>query len=74
MWKYSAQLASHQVELRREGNFSDREYLSISSLQAAYLNFDSSSDCGKNSERANLVQKRCTFCGGANHSTENNSK
>ena len=30
--KYYAQIASHQVELRREGNFTDQKYLSISSL------------------------------------------
>ena len=30
--KYSAQIASHQVELRREENFTDQKSLSISSL------------------------------------------
>ena len=31
--KYSAQIASHQAELRREENFTDQKYLNISSLQ-----------------------------------------
>ena len=72
--KYSAQIASHQAELIREGNFTDQRYLSISSLYTDYLNLDSSSGCGKNILRANIVQTNCTFCGGANHSAENVSK
>ena len=31
---------------------------------------DISSGLGINNERANTVQTKCTFCGGANHSTE----
>ena len=31
--KYSAQIASHQVELRREENFTNNKLLNISSLQ-----------------------------------------
>ena len=68
--KYSAQIASHQAELRREVKFTDQKYLSISYLQNDYLNIDSRSGCGKNIERSDLVQTKCTFCGGANHSTE----
>ena len=68
--KYSAQIASHQVDLRREENLTDQKSLFISSLQTDYLNLDSSSGCGKNIERANLVHTRCTFCGGANHFSE----
>ena len=68
--KYSAQIASHQAELSKEGKFTDQKYLSISSLQTDYLNLDRSSGCGKNSERENIVQKNFTFCGGANHSAE----
>ena len=49
--KYSAQIASHQSELRREGKFTDKKYLSISSLQTDYLNLDSSSGSGRNNER-----------------------
>ena len=30
--KYSAQIASHQAELKREENFTDQKYLSISYL------------------------------------------
>ena len=72
--KYSAQIASHQAELRRDETFSDQKYLFISSLHTDYLNIDISSGCVKDSERENLVQKKCTFCGGANHSAENNPK
>ena len=61
--KYSAQIASHQAELRREEHFTDKKSLSISFLQTDYLNPNSGSGCGKNSERENLVQTKCTFCG-----------
>ena len=68
--KYSAQIASHQAELRIEEKITDQKYLSISSLQTDYLNIDSRSGCDKNSQRKNLVQTNCTFCGVANHSAE----
>ena len=68
--KYSAQIASHQAELRREETFTDHNYLSISSLQTDYLNLDSISGFGRNSERVNTVQTKCTFCGGVNQSAE----
>ena len=68
--KYSAQIASYQAELRREEKFTDQKYLSISSLQTDYLNLDSISGFGRNSERANTVHKKCTFCGGTNNSAE----
>ena len=45
--KYSSQIASHQAELRREGNVTNQKYLSITSLQTDYLNLDSSSGSGK---------------------------
>ena len=35
--KYSAQIASHQAELRREEKFSDQKSLNISSLQTDHL-------------------------------------
>ena len=41
--KYSAQIAIQQTDLRREENVTDQKSLSISSLQTAYLNLDSSS-------------------------------
>ena len=44
--KYSAQIASHQVGLRREETFTDKKSLSISSLQTDYLSLDSSSGFG----------------------------
>ena len=72
--KYSAQIASHKAEIRREGGFTDQGYLSISSLQTDYINIYSSSGSDKNSERENLLHTKVTFCGGANHSTEKNSK
>ena len=64
--KYSAQIAIHQAELRREENFIDI----ILSLQTDYLNLDISSGFKINSERANTFQTKCTFCGGVNHSEE----
>ena len=36
--KYSAQITSHQAELRREETFPDQKLLKISSLQTDYLN------------------------------------
>ena len=44
--------------------------MNISSLQTDYLNLDSSSGFGKDSERAHAVQTECKFCGGVNHSAE----
>ena len=72
--KYSAQIDIHQACLRREETFTDQKSLSISSLQTDYLNFDSSSGIGRNRERANTVQTKCTFCGGVNTTAEKNSK
>ena len=68
--RYSDLIASHQAELRREEKSTDQKYLSISSLHNDYLNLDSSSGFGRNSERANTFQKKCTFCKGVNHSAE----
>ena len=68
--KYSAQIASHQAELRREETFTDQKSLKISSLKTDYLNIDISSGSSRNSERAHAVQTECTFCGGVNHSAE----
>ena len=68
--KYSAQIASHQAELRIEEKFTDQKSLNISSLQTDYLNLERSSGFGRNSEREHAVQTKCTFCGGTNHSAE----
>ena len=68
--KYSAQIASHQVELRREETFTDQKSLNILSLQTDYLNLDSSLGSSSNSERAHDVQTKGTFFGGNNHSAE----
>ena len=43
-------------------------------LQTDYLNLDINSNSGKNNERENIVQTKCTFCGGANYSAEKGFK
>ena len=68
--KYTADIASHQAQLRREVNVTDQKYLSITSLQTDYLNLDSSSGSGRSIEGENIVQKKWSFCGSANHSAE----
>ena len=68
--KYSARIASHQAELRREEKFTDQKSLNILSLKTDYLNIDTSSGSSRNSERTHAVQTKCTFCGGNNHSAE----
>ena len=69
--KYSAQLASHQAELRREEKYPDHKCLNISSLQIDYLNIDNSvSGSSRHNEKANSVQTKCTYCGLNNHSVE----
>ena len=69
--KYSAQLASHQAELRREEKYPDQKCLNISSLQTEYLNLDSSqSSQGKYNEKANSAKSKCTYCGLTNYSVE----
>ena len=69
--KYSAQLASHQAELRREENFPDQKCLNISSLQTGYLNIDNSiSGSSRHNERSYYVHTKCTFSGINNHYAE----
>ena len=68
--KYSAHIASHQAEFRREEKYTGIKSLNISSLQTDYLNLDSSSGFGRNSERSNTVHTKWTFCGDTNHSAE----
>ena len=53
--KYTADIASHQAQLRRDVNVTDQKYLSITSLQTDYLNLDSSSGSGRSNERENSV-------------------
>ena len=72
--RYSTQIASHHAELRIEETFTDKKYLSISSLQTDYLNLDSCSSFGRNSEISNTVQTKCNFCWGNNHSAEKRFK
>ena len=73
--KYSAQLASHQAELRGEEKFPEQKFLNISSLQTDYLNLDNSlSGYSRHNEKANSSQTKCTYCGINNHSVEKNSK
>ena len=69
--KYSAQIASHQAEFRREEKFTDQKSLNISSLQTDYLNLDSSSSgYSRHNDRAHSVQSKYTFGGGNNHSAD----
>ena len=70
--KYSSQIDNHHPELRREVKFNDQQSLSISSLHIEYLYLDSISGYGI--ERANIVQTKCTFCGGVNYSPKKVSK
>ena len=72
--KYSAQLTSHQADLRREETFPDQKCLNISSFQTEYLNLDSSSSgSSRHNYRAHYVQEKCTFFGGNNHSLLNSA-
>ena len=57
---YSAQIVSHQSELRREEKFIDQNLLSISDLKIDYLNLDNSV---RNNEREMFYQSRCSNCG-----------
>ena len=56
--------------MRREEKCTDQKSLNISSLQTDYLNLDSSSVFGRDSEWAHAVQRECTYCGGINHYAE----
>ena len=69
--KYSAQLASHQAELRREEKYPDQKWLNISSLQTEYLNLDRIlSGSSKHNEKANSAKAKCTYFGLSHHSVE----
>ena len=69
--KYSAQLASHQEELRREEKYPNQKCLNISYLQTDYLNLDNNvSGSSRHNERSHSVHTKCTFCGLNNHSAE----
>ena len=69
--EYSAQLASHQAELRREEKYPDQKCLNISSLQIDYLNLDNSlSGSSRHNEKAKYAQTKCTYCGLNNYSVE----
>ena len=46
--KYTAYRAIHQAELRREENFTNKTYLSVTSFQNEYLNTDRNSGSGRN--------------------------
>ena len=55
--KYSAQLASHQAELRRKGKYTDQKCLNISPLQTDCLNLDNSlSGSSRHNEKANYAK------------------
>ena len=73
--EYSAQLASHQAELRREEKYPDQKCLNISSLQTDYLNLDNSlSGYSRHNKKANSAKTKLIYCGLNNHSVENSSK
>ena len=67
--KHTTKIASHHGQLRREEIF-DHKDLSVTSLRTDCLNLDSSSGYGRNNQRANHVQTKFNFCGGANHSED----
>ena len=46
--QYSAQISSHQAELKREEKFTEQKLLNISSLKNDYLNIDRSSGYSRN--------------------------
>ena len=46
--KYTAQIASHHVELGRDEKCTDQKHLSITYLQTDYLNLDRSSGSDRN--------------------------
>ena len=67
--KYTAQLASHQAELRREEKYPDQKCLIISSLQIDYLNLHNIvSGSSRHNEKSNSGKTKCTYCGLNNHS------
>ena len=69
--KYSAQLASHQAELRGGEKYPDQKCLNISSLQKDDLNIDNSlSVYSIHNENTNSAQTKFTYCGLNNHSVE----
>ena len=73
--KYSAQLASHQAELRREEKYTDQKCLNISSLQTDYLNIDNSlSGSSRHSNKSKSVHTKCTYCGLNKNYVENVTK
>ena len=72
--KYSTQIASHQAELRREEIFTDQKYLSISSIQADYLNLSSRSGCGKIGRQQILFRQSVLFLEVPNILNKNVSK
>ena len=59
--KYSAQIARHQRELRREKIFIDQKSLSVSSLQTNYLNLDSSSSFEGKVKKQKLFRQIALF-------------
>ena len=69
--KYSAHIASHKAELRREEKITYKKSLNISSQKTDELNLDSSRVFNRNRERTHSVQTKCTFCVVTNHSAEN---
>ena len=44
--KYTIKIASHRAELRREGKFTDQKSLSVTYIQADYINLVIGLGCG----------------------------
>ena len=59
--KYSAQIESHEAEMRRKGKVIEKKSLSISDLQIDYLNLE---NLVRNNEREIVAQSRFSHCGG----------
>ena len=59
--KYIAKIASHQEYLRREVNFTDKKYLSVTSLCTDYLNLDKSSGSGRKIREQILFRQNAFF-------------
>ena len=59
--KYTAQIASHQAEIRGEEKITYQNSLSITSLHTYHLNPDSVSGSGRNNEIENIAQTNAIF-------------
>ena len=68
--KYTAQIASHQVEVTIEETFTDQKSLYTTYLQTDYLNLDRSSVLVEIMREQILFRQNAILGGGYNHSSE----